>query len=68
MSLPDFTKAMDAVLKGTDFETVKAAGIELICAELGKGVPGYLPVLERFGDRLDELAPKREATVPGEAL
>lgn len=68
MSLNTFAKAMDAVVAGNDLEVVKREGMKLIIAELGAGVPAYLPWLETFLDRLDELAPKREPKIPSAPL
>lgn len=68
MSLPDFAKAMDRILTGNDLDTVKREGMKLITTELGAGVPGYIPYLERFAKRLEELAPKRGPKSVEEAL
>lgn len=68
MSLPAFAKAMDAIVAGTDLETIKRDGMKLIVAELGAGVPAYLPWLERFASRIEELSPRREHKISSAPL
>jgi len=68
VSLNSFAKAMDVIVTGEDLETVKRDGMKLIVEELGAGVPGYLPWLEKFANRLEELTPKRQPKTPSAPL
>lgn len=59
----EFTRRMEALCRTKDDETVKRAGLRLIMVELGAGVLGYLPALEKFMERLGGFLPT--AYTPG---
>lgn len=53
MTCIEFNKRMELICRQRDLSAVKRDGMKLIIAELGAGVPGYLPALESFLKRLE---------------
>ena len=64
MSPREFTRHVNEICKGSDYETVKAAGIKLINDGLGDFAELYLLGIETLIDRLQQLKPARKQFGP----